>query len=94
MGDAEDSSRTYSWHVINYTRYGIMKAAARNVLIVITAAVIGLLLAMNLPQSPSVDNGVAPEGIAANVAGANNASDLVSSVDWSKIKQEPMSPTF
>ena len=71
-----------------------MKAATRNVLIVIAASVFGLLVAMNLPQGTRADNGVSPEWTAANLAGANNASDLVSSVDWSKIKQEPMAPTF
>lgn len=52
-----------------------MKAAAGNGLIVIAVAVIGLLLAMNLPQSTGIDNGVTPEEIAANLAGANNATD-------------------
>jgi hypothetical protein len=73
---------------------GNHESSRKNVLIVIAAAVFGLLLAMNLPHSTRVDNGLAPEWIAANLAGANNASDLVSSVDWSKIKQELMSPTF
>jgi hypothetical protein len=89
MGDAEDSSRTYSSHIINYTRWGIMKAAAKNILVVIAASVFGLVLAMNLPQSTRVDNEVAP-----NLTSANSGSDLVNSVDWSKVKQEPMSPTF
>jgi hypothetical protein len=71
-----------------------MKAPARNILILTAASVFGLLLAMNPPQSTRVDSGVSPEGIAAFLAGANNGSDLVSSVDWSKIKQEPLSPTF
>lgn len=71
-----------------------MKAATRNILILIAASVCGLLFAMNLPQSARVDNAVSVVGIAANPAGVSNTSDLVSSVNWSKVKQEPMSPTF
>jgi hypothetical protein len=66
-----------------------MKAASKNVLIVMGASVFGLLLAMNQPQDTRVD-GVA----AAQVASASNAADLVSSVDWSKIKLEPAVTTF
>jgi len=58
-----------------------MKAAARNVLIVIAAAQFGLLLAMNLPKRARVDNGLVPEWTAANPAGANNAPEVTLVVD-------------
>ena len=66
-----------------------MKAATTNVLIVMGATVFGLFLAMNQPQDTRVD-GVA----AAQVASADNAADLVNSVDWSKIKLEPAVTSF
>ena len=72
-----------------------MKAAERNVLIAIALFVLGLLLAMNWTPSTPVDKGiVSPVGIPANVASTSTSAELVSSVDWSKIKQEPMAPTF
>jgi hypothetical protein len=72
-----------------------MQAAARNVLIVITLSILGLILAMNLPQSANLDNGIVlPSSVPENMASANTAVELVSSVDWSKIKAEPAAPTF
>jgi hypothetical protein len=71
-----------------------MKTVAKDVLVLVAASTFGLVLAMTAPQSASADNGAALEGYSATVTGANSQSDLVSSVDWSKIKQEPTSPTF
>jgi len=66
-----------------------MKAAAKNVLIVMGASVFGLLLSMSLPQDIRVDGPAS-----ARMASADKAADLVSSVDWSKIKLEPAAATF
>jgi hypothetical protein len=66
-----------------------MKAATTNVLIVMGASVFGLLLAMNQPQDIRVDGAAT-----AQMASAGNSADLVSSVDWSKIKLEPAVTTF
>lgn len=72
-----------------------MKAAEGNVLIAIALFVLGLLLAMNWTPSTAIDKGiVSPAGIPENLASTNTSAELVSSVDWSKIKQEPMAPTF
>jgi hypothetical protein len=71
-----------------------MKEATNYVLVLIAASVSALLMAMTLPQSTVIDNGGFTDGIASNLARANYGSELVSSVDWSKINQELMSPTF
>jgi len=69
-----------------------MKTAVTNVLIVLTLMISGGLLAMNRNKAPSLDAGAAPTS--ANLAMANPSVELVSSVDWSKIKPEQVSPTF
>jgi hypothetical protein len=71
-----------------------MKTAANNALVLVAAAAFGLVLAMALPQSSIADNSVTLDGISANLIVASNQSELVSSVDWSKIQAEPASPTF
>jgi hypothetical protein len=72
-----------------------MKAAERTILIAIALFVLGLLLAMNWTPRTAIDKGTgSPVGIPANLASTNTSIELVSSVDWSKIKQEAMSPTF
>jgi len=71
-----------------------MKTVTNNVLILVAASTFGLVMAMALPQSTIADNAVTLDGISSNVVVANTQHELVSSVDWSKIKQEPTSPTF
>jgi hypothetical protein len=66
-----------------------MKAATANVLIVMGASVFGLFLAMSQSQDIRAD-GVVP----VQMASASSAADLVSSVDWSKVKLEPAVTTF
>jgi hypothetical protein len=94
MGDAAVSFHPYSWHVINNTRWGIMKVAKNEVLVLVAASVFGMLLAMTSPHGIAFDNGPSAEVVGVSPVNADFGTELVSSVDWSKIKQEPMSPTF
>lgn len=94
MGGAENLTPTYISLAINYTRIGIMKKVARNVLIATATSAFGLGVAMTLPQRNHVSNDAPIDGIAVNVPSVSSVSDLTSSVDWSKVKQEPMPPTF
>lgn len=66
-----------------------MKAATKNVLIVMSASVFGLLLSMSATQDIRVDGAAFT-----NLASAGNGADLVGSVDWSKVKMEPAVTTF
>jgi hypothetical protein len=72
-----------------------MKVVQRKSMIVITLFILGLLVAMNWTPSNAMNKGVvSPVGIPENLASANTGIELVTSVDWVKVRQEPMSPTF
>jgi hypothetical protein len=88
--------KTLSTHSItspnNFFREFIMKTAVTNVVIVLTLMISGGLLAMSRDKAPSLDAGAVPTS--SNLAKASPSVELVSSVDWSKIKSEQVSPTF
>ena len=69
-----------------------MKTAVTNVLIVLALLICGGLLTLNRSKAPSLDGGVTP--VSANLASGKAGFELVSSVDWNKLKQEQVSPTF
>ena len=70
-----------------------MTAAEKNVLIAIALFVLGLLSATNWTPSTAIDKGiVSPAGIPENLA--STGTELVGSVDRSRIKQESVAPTF
>ena len=71
-----------------------MKTASKEVLVLVAASTFGLVMAMTLPQSAIAESGVSFEEISATFPVASTQNELVSSVDWSKVKQEPVSPTF
>jgi hypothetical protein len=62
-------------------------AAARNFLLVTALSLSGALFAMVSTSSSIADTNAVS-------AGSNAAFALGANVDWSKVKQEPMSPTF
>jgi hypothetical protein len=77
---------------ITQARNIIMNAAAtRNFLVVTALSLSGALLATVSTPSSSADADAV--SVTWN-AGSNAGFDLGANVDWSKVKQEPMSPTF
>jgi hypothetical protein len=66
-------------------------AATRNFLVVTALSLSGALFAMVSTSSSSADTSAVS---ATWNAGSNAGVDLGANVDWSKVKQEPMSPTF
>jgi hypothetical protein len=72
-----------------------MKTVEKNVLIVITLFLFGLILALNLAPSSALDKGIPiPAAAPAHLASGDTSSELVSSIDWAQLKQESVAPTF
>jgi hypothetical protein len=72
-----------------------MNTTARNTMVALALSVSGGLLAMNWAPNAAVDKGVVASAFPqTSSTSVNTISELVASVDWSKVKQEPLPPTF
>jgi hypothetical protein len=72
-----------------------MNTAARNTMVALALSISGGLLAMNWTPNAAVGTGVVASAFPqASSTSVNTISELVASVDWSKVKQEPLPPTF
>jgi hypothetical protein len=68
-----------------------MSKAAKATMVVVALFVSGGILATNV--SPVSSTKASAVTVTWN-SGSNASFDLGANVDWSKVKQEPMSPTF
>jgi len=78
-----------------------MNATARNAIVALALSVSGGLLAMSWAPATSANKGVGSQAFTQTdfaLIGASepvsNVSELVASVDWSKVKSESLPPTF